>query len=302
MGTFQAPLPSGDVPLPLERQALHGLERLCETAESILTAPALPGIERIEARFRGKVFEMHRHDTYAIGVTLGGVQTFQYRGISRASLPGQVIVLHPDEVHDGGAGTEAALHYRMIYLEPSLLLRGLGEGVPGLPFVRLPVFSDVELRDDLLALLGPLDKGLEELASGDLVARIARGLARHAGQPVKPLGALALHQIERARDYLEAHALEAVRADELEDVAGLDRFTLYRHFRKAFATSPHRFLLMRRLGYARTLIEAGEPLAEIAAATGFADQSHLTRHFKKAFGLTPGRWADLTERGRRHAA
>jgi AraC-like DNA-binding protein len=51
--------------------------------------------------------------------------------------------------------------------------------------------------------------------------------------------------------------------------------------------------MMRRLQRARTLIEAGEPLAEIAAATGFTDQSHLNRHFKKAFGLTPGRWATL---------
>ncbi|WP_284316189.1 AraC family transcriptional regulator [Labrys miyagiensis] len=297
MATFEAPVPSGDRPHPLERQAFHGLERLCESAESIRTAPALPGIERIEAHFQGKVFEMHRHDTYAIGVTLGGVQTFQYRGASRVSLPGQVIVLHPDEVHDGGAGTEAGLHYRMIYLEPSLLLRGLGEGGAGLPFVRQPVFSDPELRDELLSLLGPLDQGLEDLAADALVARIARGLARHAGQPLKPLGPLALRQVERARDYLEAHALEAVRSEELEDVAGLDRFTLYRHFRRAFATSPHRFLLMRRLGQARTLIEAGEPLAEIAAATGFADQSHLTRHFKKAFGLTPGRWAGLTGAG-----
>jgi transcriptional regulator GlxA family with amidase domain len=51
---------------------------------------------------------------------------------------------------------------------------------------------------------------------------------------------------------------------------------------------------MRRLARARALIGAGAPLAEIAAATGFADQAHFTRHFKKAYGLPPGRWAALT--------
>ena len=50
---------------------------------------------------------------------------------------------------------------------------------------------------------------------------------------------------------------------------------------------------MRRLQRAREMIKAGEPLAEIAAETGFTDQSHLNRQFKKAFGMTPGRWAAL---------
>jgi AraC-like DNA-binding protein len=41
---------------------------------------------------------------------------------------------------------------------------------------------------------------------------------------------------------------------------------------------------------ARALIAAGEPLAEAAAAAGFADQPHLTRHFVRAYGYTPGAW------------
>ncbi|QEN89091.1 AraC family transcriptional regulator [Labrys sp. KNU-23] len=288
---------AGPLPPSLGRQAFQGLERSCD--DGIRTAPPLPGIERMEAWFHGNAFELHRHDTYAVGVTLDGVQSFRYRGASRASLPGQVLVLHPDELHDGGAGTEEGLHYRILYLEPSLLMRGLGDGAVSLPFLRQPVFSDPALREDILALLGPLDRGLEELTADDLLARLAQGLARHAGQPLKPLGSLAWRQVDRVRDYLEAHALEAVRSEELEEIAGLDRYALSRHFRAAFATSPHRFLLMRRLGQARALIAAGESLAEVAAATGFADQSHLTRHFKKAYGVTPGRWAGLVEAGRR---
>jgi AraC-like DNA-binding protein len=282
----------------LTPKAFQGLGRSCEApgAGSILPAPASPGIERIEARFFGNAFTPHRHDTYALGVTLDGVQRFRYRGEERHSLPGQVIVLHPDELHDGGAGTEDGLRYRMLYLEPSLLLQALGDHAP-MPFVGQPVLTDAPFRAALRAALTPLEEGLDEILVADLVAALAQGLARHAGRPPKPLGRLARRQVLLARDHLEVHATRVVGAAELERVTGLDRYALARHFRALLGTSPHRFLLMRRLQQARRMIRAGESLAGIAAATGFTDQSHLNRHFKKAFGLTPGRWAALIGAG-----
>jgi len=273
----------------------EGLERSCAErgGERIVSAPAFPGLERIEARFFGAVFEPHRHDTYAIGLTLDGVQTFYYRGEKRVSRPGEIIILHPDEVHDGGAGAEDGLRYRMLYLEPSLLQRCLDAESSSLPFVDQPIVVDPRLRSVLDGALGDLDEGLNELQVDDLVAEIAQGLVRHARMPLKPLGRLARRSADLARAYLEANSTRPVRSQELEKIAGLDRYALSRHFRAAFATSPHRFLLMRRLQRARSLIGAGDPLAEVAAAAGFADQSHLTRQFKKAFGVTPGRWAAL---------
>ena len=107
------------------------------------------------------------------------------------------------------------------------------------------------------------------------------------------MGKTAWRAAALARDYLEENAERPVRSDELEAITGLDRYALSRHFRATYSTSPHRFLLMRRLQRARRMIEVGEPLAEIAIGAGFSDQSHFNRHFKKAFGLTPGRWSAL---------
>ncbi|MBY5869001.1 AraC family transcriptional regulator [Rhizobium leguminosarum] len=284
----------------LHPQVFEGLERLCggPSGNGILAAPAFPGIERIEAQFSGKAFEPHRHDTYALGVTLKGVQTFRYRGERRFSLPGQVIVLHPDEEHDGGAGTEDGLQYRMLYLEPSLLLECLKADGVGLPFVDEPVIGDPALAGVLLAALGELDRELDALFVDDFVSQVTGGLSRHARLPPRPLGLVAWRQARAARDYLEAHATRAVNSGELEAVTGLDRFALSRHFRAAFATSPHRHLLMRRLQRARAMIGAGEGISDVAAATGFADQSHLNRHFKKAYGMTPGQWGALAHNPR----
>ena len=162
-----------------------------------------------------------------------------------------------------------------------------------LPFVRDAVVTDRGFRTTLLSALGPIDQELDDLFLTDFIARLMRVLARHAGQPAKPLMRPAWRAARLARDYLEDNVARSVRSEELEAVTGLDRYALSRHFRAAFSTSPHRFLVMRRLQQARRMIESGEPLAQIAIAAGFSDQSHFNRQFKKAFGVTPGRWSSL---------
>ena len=195
----------------LEVEFVRGLERSCDAhaRERIVAAPASAGLERIEARFFGAAFVRHRHDTYALGVTLAGVQTFWYRGAQRRSLPGQILVLHPDEIHDGGAGDESGLRYRMLYVEPALLRRALGEGASP-PFVGEPVFDDAALRGVLAEALGPLDLALDEIESDDIVGRLSRALARRAGRPARPLAKTAARPAQLARDYLEANLGRAV--------------------------------------------------------------------------------------------
>ena len=65
---------------------------------------------------------------------------------------------------------------------------------------------------------------------------------------------------------------------------------LIRLFRERTGLPPHALQVAHRVRNARRLLEAGEPIADIAAATGFADQSHLHRHFQRSLGLTPGEY------------
>ena len=109
-----------------------------------------------------------------------------------------------------------------------------------------------------------------------------------------PPGTIALAAVSAVREHLAAHPVEETRADVLERIAGIDRWTIARHFRAAFGTSPDRYRTMRRLEVARSAIAGGAALADAAATAGFADQSHMTRHFKRAYGITPGRWAAAT--------
>jgi AraC family transcriptional regulator len=62
-----------------------------------------------------------------------------------------------------------------------------------------------------------------------------------------------------------------------------------RLFNRSTGTSPHRYVLLRRLEQARQLIVTSTlPLAEVASATGFSSQSHLNSAFVRRFRCTPG--------------
>jgi AraC-like DNA-binding protein len=252
------------------------------------------GVELFSARLRGRPFSRHRHDVYAIGVTEEGVQAFGYRGTVERSLPGQVFVLHPDELHDGRADGPGVFGYRQIYVSPGRIAAALqaltGRPVP-LPFAA-PVADDLALASTVRAAFA---QTLEPLAVDALVVRLADGLLRCSA--TRLAGALQcrldLRAVERGRDFLQSQRM-VVRSGEVEAVTGLDRYQFARQFRAVYGTSPCRYSVMRRLDMARSWLRQARPLAETALAAGFADQAHFTRAFKAAFGMTPGRYVTLS--------
>ena len=263
-----------------------------DAPDSIRFGPGAPGIERAEVRLRSRGFDPHRHDTYGIGVTTSGVQAFRYRGERRICLPGEWHVLHPDETHDGRAATEGGFGYRILYLAPELVRDALGGGA--LPFVADPVVRPGPAMRLVAPYLEAMDEPVSDLAGAEIAAAAAEALSSLAGHGSDERVTIDLPAMERVRDHLATHVGEQTPAATLEAVAGMDRFAIIRQFRRAFGTTPDRYRTQRRLAVARRAVEAGLPLARVAADCGFADQSHMTRQFHRTYGMTPARWAAVT--------
>ncbi len=260
-------------------------------------APA-PGIELFEAWFEGHAYDKHRHDTYAIGLTDLGVQAFDYRGAAQVSTAGNVIVLHPDELHDGHAGTEEGFGYRMLYVSPLRIFDAVRSISPRavLPFIPKAVCHDPVLAGVIGSAFREGEAfSRESLANDSLILELAEGLLRN--DPKSRAGAsrrkLDLVALERSRQFLDAEHHRVVSSSELEDVSGLTRYELARQFRAAYGVSPYRYSLARRLDYARCRLSIDGSLAELALEAGFADQAHFTRMFKSAHGITPARYTRL---------
>ena len=274
-----------------------GLERSCcdLTPDWLHSTGPENGVELLEASFQGPAYHKHRHDTYAICLTTRGVQAFNYRGTHEISMPGQVVVLHPDEVHDGHAGSGAGFSYRQLYIDPASIfdaVRVLRGRACSLPFVRSPVLVSPILAD---AITTAFTGALESVAIESLIVQVAEGLlgADPSCTYVPVPRHLDVPALERARQFLDVEKTRVVRSAELESITGLTRYELARQFRMMYGTSPYHYLIMRRLDHAREQVARGQPLGDVARDAGFADQAHFTRMFKAALGLTPARYRAL---------
>ncbi|MCS3869302.1 AraC-like DNA-binding protein [Chryseobacterium ginsenosidimutans] len=102
-------------------------------------------------------------------------------------------------------------------------------------------------------------------------------------------------------DFSEPHKidLEAFMSQNYRYNVNLDRFayltgrslaTFKRDFEKVFHTSPHKWILQKRLNEAHFLIKEREKSAsDVYVDLGFEDLSHFSYTFKKQFGYSPTR-------------
>jgi len=263
------------------------------SGERVRWAHGSEGIELLEAAFDTFTYDRHTHDTYAIGVTLHGVQRFSCRSATHDSTPGDVMVINPGEVHDGRSGTAGGYMYRMFYVRPDILGAAVEDVAPRPSDVgaRCPVFSDRDLFCQLDLAWRTMAAAPASLAADELLHRSLGMLGARVVQPARRASATGDDRVLRCvRDYLQDHVEQDVTLYELSAIAGMSRFQLTRRFQDAYGLPLHAYHLHARLEEGRRRLASGQTIAAVSADLGFVDQSHFHRRFKGSFGMTPGAW------------
>jgi AraC-like DNA-binding protein len=264
--------------------------------ERVCCRIAADGIELLEAAFEHHVYDRHMHDCYAVGITLRGVQRFWCRGATHDSIPGDAIVINPGEAHDGRSGAAGGYAYRIMYIPIDVwsgvfadVLQRPGAGAN----VRSPLLHDRRLAQELDAAWMAMADGAP--LADELLARCLIRLAAHnGGRPAVAVSLMNESALLRVRDAPHASLGRAVRTADLAAIASTSRFQLSRQFQARFGLPLHAYHLHVRLDEAKRRLTRGEPMAQVAADLGFADQSHFSRRFRGTFGVTPGGWRRAT--------
>jgi AraC-like DNA-binding protein len=243
-----------------------------------------------------------RTDRYAVdprGEYVFGVVTRKAmvarRGRDRYLVrPGELVAWDPSDRHVGTAVDAQPWSARLMIVEVADLAELTSDEescVPPGTLFPAPVIRDPGLAREFVQTHIALELPTTRLERDERLTVWLRAVierfstARPRRSPTTPLDDRALRS---ACDYLADRAAQDVGLDELAAAAGIGKFRLVRLFRERAGLPPHALQLAHRIRTARRLLEAGETIAATAAATGFADQSHLHRHFARSLGLTPG--------------
>jgi AraC family transcriptional regulator len=197
------------------------------------------------------------------------------------------------------SGRRDTLH---IYLEPGLIARVAAEAfdidparltVPPLDGLDLPYLrAAMEAVDAELTSRGAGGAlAAESLANVLAVQLIRYVLAPRRPQP-RPDGALPRGRLRAVVAYIEEHLCGNQSLAQMAAVARLSPYHFARQFKAATGLPPHQYVIARRVDRAKQILQGGGDfsLAEVAACTGFSDQSQFSYHFKRLVGVTPGRF------------
>ena len=258
-------------------------------------SPLLPGADMLTAEYYDHEFTPHWHDAYTIPVIEDGAECYDYRGSKYVAEAGSVPIINPGELHTGARAVDVGWRYRVFYL-PVDFVQSVADEVAGraqpMPWFPVEIVRDADVARRVQHAHKALEAGGDPLAAEHaLFDAVSTLLVRHAGQrpPVERMR-LDTARVESMKSRLADDVTVPLSLTELAQTVGLSTFHAARLFTRETGLAPHAWRNQMRLNRALEALRAGASVTEVAAASGFTDQSHFTRHFKKTFGVPPGRW------------
>ncbi|MET1027595.1 MAG: AraC family transcriptional regulator [Dongiaceae bacterium] len=258
------------------------------------TAPGESGVSVLKMRFQGAAHYRATPSQHLVWFQLSPQTRFDCRIAGHAlrhDPPVGSLSICPAGV-DSAADAEEGIEALLVAIRPGQLALAAAED-SALEAQLMVRFSGrdptlLELARTLaLESAGRYPNGAlfwNEIASGFLDRLLARHMSGFDG---RARGSLGKDVLDRLRSYVMDNLDHPIEVATLAKMAGRSPFHFTRVFTRSVGVTPHRYIVHLRLRRAIELVrDERSGLAEIAARTGFADQSHLSRWVRRVHGVS----------------
>lgn len=270
-----------------------------KTTHAFWTDPMVPFVELRFTRHSGESYKEHCHRQFCIGAVTEGVVSTTIRDRRYLAAPGSLILIAPEEVHSCNPHEGCLRSYAMAFFD-----------LPWCTSIQDALFGESEefispntglLQSEpfyqaLLALADLLPGDALPLEKTEALTQFVADLfLAVCDSPIAPTEKRQGDLVQAVKSYLREQSELKITLGELSEVFGCNPYHLLRTFRKAVGIPPHAYLLNARIEKAKELLLNGAGIADVAAETGFADQSHFHKTFRRIVAATPAQYQKRSE-------
>jgi AraC-like DNA-binding protein len=247
----------------------------------------------------------HAHHEFNILFKLGGADAvFSNAGENLVLDDNSVLIFNPWSPHAKLANSGAPSLILSLIIEPQWMARVLASRSaplrPLFPNARERVVPEVRLYANRLAAAISSQIASSDGVSEDLLVDLIDVVTREYADPTIEREVLATarpvdYRIRKALAYIDEHATENLRIEDIARSVGLSRSRFFEQFRNCVGASPQHYIDWARLSLATRWLGMGErPLTELAEELGFSAHSHFTRFFTQHLGVSPSEFRRQT--------
>lgn len=237
---------------------------------------------------------LHHHDFYEVYYFLSGKVDYQVEGLSYHLHPEDILLISPRELHRPNVAPDQAYERIVIWIEAGYLQK-LSEETPALLSCFTPGNNLISAsHTKSAALIRQLADEYSSNESGNKLS--ARGLFFQFMAELLRLSELRTGSmkppdthplIAQVLRYLGENYRQNLSLESVAEYFFVSKYHLSHLFSESVGTSMYRYILLKRLQHARSLLDEGFGPGEACRESGFQDYANFYRSFRSIYGTSP---------------
>lgn len=247
-------------------------DRYLEFSRSIIK-----GIEIKRCRNTPHAHKPHIHNEFSLGYIVEGSTDLSLNGNTIHYGSGDGVIIPPLMTHRCAPKDINHWAYIMLYVDPSY-------------YSDILCFSQAKklIGNQAQKLIGFIERLLLEKFPDTLENILIELLLEFGDKDISERTSTDTSNIiKKIHDYILSHVNDVITLDKLEEISGLNKFSIIRNFKKLYTTTPAAYHLQYKVAEAKRLLNEGVDVFDICGELRFYDQAHFIREFKKMYGITP---------------